>query len=511
MNKYRNLNKDELIRLLLEKDDIIAKKEIEIRDLREKNEKLILKYENQQQRVLRDTYNKFVKTSEKLSKEEECINEAELKADVKKGRERGSKNFITELTPTRTIVNELDENERLCPSCGEVMVEIGEDRTKKIVKYPATYEVVEIITKKYACKNKNCDSTVKQAYNDDVFSHSPITAGIAADIINMKYNLAVPLDRYSKYLISQGINISTQCLSNYVLRSAELLLPLYNKLKDKLVHNNANVIHADETTLEVLDIKDREKCYMFVYTTSFFDEPVYLYEFSESRKTDKTEELLKGYRGYLVCDKYSGYNKFKEKLLGIQRCMAHARRYFYDVVKTLKPNELKNSKAKLVVERFDRIFKTEKMYKEKKYTISKIKELRNSEEYQRLVDELYNEIKAINPQPGSLLAKAVNYSLDAWDELFTYRKDGYLEMSNNIAERAVKPFVIARKNFLFSKTENGAQASGILFSIIQTAKANRLCVDKYLEYVLNNINKENIDKLLPWSESLPNNVKITIK
>lgn len=303
----------------------------------------------------------------------------------------------------------------------------------------------------------------------------------------MKYNLAVPLDRYSKYLISQGINISTQCLSNYVLRSAEVLLPLYNKLKDKLVHNNANVIHADETTLEVLDIKDREKCYMFVYTTSFFDEPVYLYEFSESRKTHKTEELLKDYRGYLVCDKYSGYNKFKEKLLGIQRCMAHARRYFYDVVKTLKSNELKNSKAKLVVERFDRIFKSEKLYseklyKEKKYTVSKIKELRNSEEYQRLVDEL-----------------------------FTYRKDGYLEMSNNIAERAVKPFVIARKNFLFSKTENGAQVSGILFFIIQTAKANRLCVDKYLEYILNNINKENIDSMIPWSENLPNNVKITLK
>lgn len=130
-------------------------KKIEIRDLREKNEKLILKYENQQQRVLRDIYNKFVKTSEKLSKEEECINEAELKADIKKGRDCGSKNFITELTPTRTIINELEENDRISPACGEVMVEIGEDRTKKIVKYPATYEVVEIITKNMPARIKN--------------------------------------------------------------------------------------------------------------------------------------------------------------------------------------------------------------------------------------------------------------------------------------------------------------------------------------------------------------------
>ena len=96
----------------------------------------------------------------------------------------------------------------------------------------------------------------------------------------------------------------------------------------------------------------------------------------------------------------------------------------------------------------------------------------------------------------------------AWDELFTYRESGYVDISNNIAERAVKPFVIARKNFLFSKTENGAQASGLLFSIIQTAKANGLIIDKYLEYIIDNINKANIDELLPWSEKLPKDLKM---
>lgn len=183
----------------------------------------------------------------------------------------------------------------------------------------------------------------------------------------MKYSLGVPLDRYSKYLISKGINLSIQCLSNYVLEAAEILNPLYKRLKYELTHNKANVIHADETTLKVLDITDREKCYMFVYTTTFFDNPVYIYEFSESRKTDKTEELFKDYNGYLVCDKYKGYDKFKNKLKGIQRCMAHARRYFFDVLKGLKTNEVKSSKAKLVVEKFDEIFNLEKNFKEKKY------------------------------------------------------------------------------------------------------------------------------------------------
>ena len=511
MNNYNNLSKDELIKLLLEKDNELEKTTIELKITREKLDKLILKYENEHQRKLRDTYNTFVKKSEKLEPIDEAINEAEAKATKKVGQKKGNHNFTYDLTPTRTIVNELEPKDRMCPTCGEVMVEIGEDSTKKIIKYPATYEVVEIITKKYACKKSKCDSTVIQAQRDDVFGHSPVTPSVVADIVNMKYSLGVPLDRYSKYLISKGINLSTQCLSNYVLEAADILNPLYNRLKYELIHNKANVIHADETTLKVLDVTDREKCYMFVYTTTFFDNPVYIYEFSESRKTDKTEELFKDYNGYLVCDKYAGYDKFEDQLKGIQRCMAHARRYFFDVLKGLKPNEAKSSKARLVVEKFDKIFNLEKHFKEKKYTISEIKEKRNSNEYQSLVDSLHDEIWNINAQPGSLLSKAVNYSKNSWDELFTYREYGYLEISNNIAERAVKPFVIARKNFLFSKTQNGAQASGLLFSIIQTAKANGLCTERYLEYILNNINKIEIDDILPWSKKLPKDLKINLK
>ncbi len=518
MNNYDNLSKDELIKLLLEKDNKLIEKEnkleetlIELRDLRIKLDKLILKYDNEHQRQIRDTYNQFVKKSERLEPIDEAINEAEAKASKKPGQKKGSHNFTYDLIPTRTIVKELDESERICPSCGEVMVEIGEDSTKKIIKYPATYEVVEIITKKYACKNSKCDSSVKQALSDDVFGHSPVTPSVVADIINMKYNLAVPLDRYSKYLISKGINISTQCLSNYVLEAADILNPLYERLKYELTHNKANVIHADETTLKVIDITDRENCYMFVYTTTFYDNPVYIYEFSESRKTDKTEKLFKGYKGYLVCDKYAGYDKFKESLAGIQRCMAHARRYFFDVLKSLAPKEAKQSKARIIVEKFDKIFNIEKQFKEKKYTISMIKEKRNTNDYQYLVDSLHDEIWNINAQPGSLLEKAVKYAKNSWDELFTYREYGYLEISNNLAERAVKPFVISRKNFLFSKTENGAQASGVLFSIIQTAKANGLCIERYLEHALSSINKISIDDILPWCEKLPKELKLNLK
>ena len=520
MNKYNNLSMEEMIKLLEEKDKQIEKEKnknkkitekydkaiIDLRDTRILLEKYIAKYGNLEQRLLRDTYNKFVGTKE--LNEDIIINEAEEKATIKRGRKENSKNFSTTITPTRTIEIDLDEEEKICPNCGEKLVYFDDDRTIKIIRHPAFYEAVEILTKKYKCANKDCEFGIKQKENKDSFPHSPITASIAADIINMKYNLGVPLDRYSKYLISEHINISTQDLSNYVIRSADLLEPIYEKIKYELTHNQANVIHADETTLKVLDIKEKQNCYMFVYTTSFYDNSIYLYDFSETRKTDKTSELLKDFKGYLVCDKYSGYNRFKDQLKGIQRCMAHARRYFFDVVKTLNNEQRKKSKAKVVVDLIDKIFKYEAEMKKAKITVPEIKEKRNSKEYQKLIDDLKNYVWQIEAVPGSLLDKAVGYMKGAWDELFTYRESGYVDISNNIAERAVKPFVIARKNFLFSKTENGAQASGLLFSIIQTAKANGLIIDKYLEYIIDNINKANIDELLPWSEKLPKDLKI---
>jgi transposase len=481
----------------------IDKLTIELRDVRIELEKQIAKNANKEQRILRDTYNQFVRTSEKIEPTDEVINEAEEKSTKVRGRKEGTKNFSSSITPLKTII--IEPNEKVCKVCGEVLVPAGEDRTIKIVRKPATYEAIEIIYKKYKCTN--CE-IIYEHMNDDVYPHSPITPSVTSDIINMKYNLGVPLDRYSKYLISKGINLSTPDLSNYVLRTSEILTPLYDEMKKYLINNKAKVIHADETTLNVLDVKERQKSYMFVYTTSFYDQSVYIYDFSINRTTEKTQELLSGYTGYLVCDGYSGYDRFKPQLQGIQRCLAHVRRYYYDIVKTLKPEEAKRSKAKHVVDLLGKIFKEEAFYREKKYTIPEIRKKRNSKEYTLLINDLHDYVWSIEPMPGSLLAKAVNYTKNVWNELFTYRESGYIDCTNNLAERTVKPFVIGRKAFLFSKTINGAVASSILFSIVQTAKANGLVVERYLEYVISNIGKKNIDELLPWSKSLPKETKI---
>lgn len=309
----------------------------------------------------------------------------------------------------------------------------------------------------------------------------------------MKYNLAVPLDRFSKHLKTLGIKLSTMCLSNYVIKASQILDPIYVKLKEHLVNTPVKVIHADETELKVLEFTDRTKSYMFVYTTSFYDNSVYLYEFSEDRITNKTKSLLDGFKGILVCDSYPGYNQFRSEDIKLQRCLVHARRYYVDVTKTLSKEQLKTSKAHHVVQLMGKIFYDEKILKDSKKTIEEITNARKSIHYQEMIQELKDYVWSLTPTEGSLLDKAVKYTKNAWSELFTYINYGYVEPHNQIAERAIRPFTIIRKNSLFSKTENGANSSAVILSIIQTAKANGLVVEKYLTYLLENINTMNVE------------------
>ena len=193
----------------------------------------------------------------------------------------------------------------------------------------------------------------------------------------------------------------------------------------------------------------------------------------------------------------------------IQRCMVHARRYFNDVLKVLdNEKERTKSPAYKVLNLMSKLFKYEDDFKKKSLTASQIVKQRNSSAYQSIIEELNNYIDLINIDNNELLSKAVNYYNNNKKELYTYLDYGYLDISNNLAERVVKPFVIARKSFLFCKTADGATTTGKLFSIVQTARANGLKSEEYLTYVISKINKKDINELLPWSNKLPKDLLI---
>ena len=216
--------------------------------------------------------------------------------------------------------------------------------------------------------------------------------------------------------------------------------------------------------------------------------------------------MLNGFDGYLTCDGYPGYNILKEQGVKINRCWVHARRQFLNIIKGLPEKEAKKTKSYQVVKRFNEIFqmdsKADHMAPEEK------KKYRNTKEFKDKLNQLYDYVMKLNPENNTSLSKAVNYFKNAWDDMLTFLKDGHLEMTNNAAERAIKPFVINRKNFLFCKTERGADATAELFSIIQTAQANLLIPDQYLSYVMYHIKSDPIEDLLPWSDNIPEELRI---
>lgn len=244
---------------------------------------------------------------------------------------------------------------------------------------------------------------------------------------------------------------------------------------------------------------------MFVYTTSFWDNAVYIYKFSETRKIDNTVELLKNFNGYYECDGYPGYDVLPDRILEkikIQRSWTNMRRYFNDCLKSISQSKRENSPAYNVVNKINEMFKYESMMREKEYTKVQIETYRNGEEYQKTIKELDELIMKIDYGSNSLLKKAVEHYKNDKDELYTFLENGYIDISNNLAERTVKPFVIARKKFMFCKTSDGADVTSKLFSIIQTARANGLKTELYIKYVIDNIGRKDINTLLPWSENI---------
>lgn len=363
---------------------------------------------------------------------------------------------------------------------------------------PVELRVVEYHIHKYAKSNR-----IYQVEATDPYQ-GYLTPSFLASILYHKYVLGVPLYRLEKSLNDRGLSISRQALSNYVIQGARELYPLYEKLYEQLINTNLKVLHADETTLEVLEYKkkeNRDKSYMWVYATSTYDNPIYIYDFEKTRSGENPKQFLKEYKGSLVVDGYDGYNNIDN--VSLAGCWAHVKRKYSDIVKGLSSKQRSSSLALSFIKIIDRLFTLEEKYK-KLETVDEILKARQKES-SPLVDEYFLKIKNKIDKCDGKLKEAMQFSLNQKDKLIKFLSDGHIPLSNNLDKRAVKPFVICRKNFLFSNTHNGAYASAIIFSIIQTAKMNGLDPYMYLYQVFCKIwqtKQKDIDKLLPWSEEM---------
>lgn len=377
---------------------------------------------------------------------------------------------------------------------------------------PAQVKVIEHVRLKYSCRHCEKDATqveIKQA----PVPLSPIpksfaTASLLSQIITSKYQYGLPLYRQESLFREYGIDLSRQTMSGWILKSADLLKALYDKLHQILLQQN--VIQADETTLKVIK-SDKAKCYMWLYCTgtdspenNHTDTPnIVLYDFHESRASQCAIDFLQGHSGYLQVDGYQGYASTDATLAG---CWAHARRKFKEADIAQSKGKPKAGKATWAMSHIKKLYRIETLIKDKTPAEKQAYRAEHArpllEEYKAWLDKSIQQVP-----PKSTLGKALAYSINQWPKLIRYLEDGQLNIDNNRAERAIKPFVIGRKNWMFSNTANGAYASSILYSIVESAKANNLVPFDYLYHVINVLSEpqddETLNELLPWNVSLP--------
>ena len=478
--------------------------QLKIRALNEEVNRLVKEYEAKKEVANKLIVEKFMPSSEKLNKNI-IINELEKITSEPVRRNSPYKQIVNDLKKLQNIEEIVIDYDFKANGVDRNKVKpFGEDESYKLEVKPIEFKAVKVTRKKYKDKEN-----IYEPLSDDIFPHSPLTASLASNIITMKYQLGIPFYRYANYLNTKGIAISDTDIGNWAAKAIERLDPLYELLKKKLFNTSINVIHIDETPIKIIDEK-KNKCYMFAYASTVWDSPILIYDFNSTRKCGRTAEFLKDYKGYIEVDGYSGYNMLKKQGIKVAKCMAHSRRMFNDVIKQLKTlEEIKASPALEVIKIMAKLYKHEARFKKDNLTPSQIYKERNSDYYLKVIEELDLKINSIDISISNLMKKAVNYYKNQRNELFTYLESGYLPIDNNRIERdAIKVFVICRKNFLFCKNANGAEKTAKIFSIVQTARANGLKVEEYLKYLIENIDKVELEKLLPWHKDLPDELRI---
>ena len=510
------LSQDELIELVLssrkEAEDAVAERERALAELSAAHaqiERLLALIDAKNQTILRDNFDRFVGKSEHSSamraKAPVVIDEAEAKAKGRPGRRRGSPNLSLTREQLAAMASETIMVEPEGRFGEEGLVRFGEDEAYKVVRVPASIKVLRVVRPKY----RRPDGSILQSASEDPFPHSPLTPSLAADVCSAKYEMGIPLYRYRNALAARGLKVTEQALAQWVIRAAEIAKPVAEEAMRTLLSEANGVVHADETKLLVLDSlknEGRRDSYVFVYSSSAHSHLIDVYDFAGSRAVDPKASPLSGFDGTLVVDGYAGYGLLPCKR---QRCWAHVRRKFADAVKAAPKG--KASESARFLREIDWLFKREREWREAKRTSPEILELRNSPEHLARITALRERAASLEASPGSLLERALDYMKGLGDELYTFLSDGRVPMDNNLAERVVKPFVIDRKNFLFSKSGTGAEASATMMTVIRTALRNGLIPERYLAWLFENSGKLPTERLMPWSEDVPDACRALLK
>lgn len=529
--QLNSVDKSFLIQLLLQQQEQL---EAITKELHASNEKMQLLMEQ----VILGKQNRFGRSSEKMEDTSQIcfqevdgtivfFNEAEAVYDLnekepdelelkspKQPKRKGKKESDLSGLTVRRIDHYLSEEELEIEFGVNGWKQLPDAISKKYHFAPARVEVEEHHIGVYASKTD--EHMVKADHPKALLHGSLVSPSLGAAIINGKYVNAVPLYRLEQEFQRYDLQITRQNMANWCIRLAEEYLSiLYDHLHEELYFYH--VIQADETPVLVNHDgrKAGSKSWMWVYRSGhlYQDRQIVLYEYQQTRNASHPREFLKGYDGICVTDGYQVYHTLEKELeeLTIAGCWVHCRRRFDEALKLIPKPSQKESNAFLLMKQIQAIYREE----------GKLNDLSSDERLKQrqavikpLVDAFFAYLKTINVSKKDKFGDAVRYARNQEKYLRVFLTDGDVPIDNNASERAIRGFCIGKKNWQMIDTIHGAKSSAIIYSIVETAKANNLKPFDYVQHLLEEIPKHMNDKdcsfleaLLPWSEKLPAGIR----
>jgi transposase len=420
--------------------------------------------------------------------------------------------------PVEIVEHTLPEEEQICAECGGALHVMGHETRRELKIIPAQVTVAAHNRAVYSCRN--CEKVndhvpiVKAPMPEPVIKGSLASPSSVAHIMTQKYVMCAPLYRQEQDWKRRGVSLSRQTMANWVIRCAEdWLIPLYERMREKLLRSE--VLHADETVVQVLKEPGKapqSESYMWVYRTSGDTERhIVIFEYQPRRSHEHPKRFLIDFKGYLHTDGYAAYHMLPNII--VVGCWVHMRRKFENAIKAMKKEQGRaKTPAHEAIKKIGAFFHLEDIWEglppEERYE----KRLTESKPLAEAFFAWLNCLK-LTVLPKSTLGIAVNYALNQQQWLMNVYLDGRTEISNNRIENAVRPFALGRKNWLFCNSVNGAKASSVVYSMIETAKANGLKPFEYLEFLFEtmpNATMGQIDEFLPWGAAVPERCRVPV-
>jgi len=433
---------------------------------------------------------------------------------------RGHRKALPENLPRVEVIHDLPESEKVCPHDGAALTVIGQDITEQLDYVPATVRVLQHICLKYGCKT--CEQGVKTAHKPpQILPKSNASPRLLAHIVIAKYADGLPLYRQETQFARLGIDLPRVTSARWMIQlGGEKIIPLINLMNERCLAQS--LIHLDETTLQVLKNdqapqSDRQGSgnarsnfhhdhYLWVRCAGPPGNRIVLFDYDASRSALVPMRLLPDYHGSILTDGYAGYDAVvREQSLLHGGCWAHVRRKYDEARKAALTASIERNRADEMLALIRALYGIERELNESN-ACDAARLTARRQRSQPIINTIktWIDTQRLQVLPQSLLGKALTYTVNQWPKLTVFLEHGHLPLDNNRAENAIRPFVIGRKNWLFSDTVAGAQASANLYSLIETAKANGIEPHAYLTRLFTELptaqTVEDIEKLLPFKQ-----------